>query len=99
MQLQLINLDGNIVFTKSLSLEGRLKVENTLHLDGNVIIGGGSGQTYPYYDGEYVVTPLAFQETILETDEKVMRDDVTVLEVPYNETSNEYGTTVSIATL
>ena len=97
-QLQLIELEGNIVFAQPFNLDGALQIEKTLKLDGSVIIGGG-GQTYPYYEGEYIVTPLAFEQTILDTDEKVMRDDVTVLEVPYNETSNEYGTTVSIATL
>lgn len=96
MQLQLIELEGNIVFAKPFNLNGVLQLENTLSLVGDVIIGGG-GQTYPYYEGEYVITPLAFQETILETDEKVMKDDVTVLEIPYDETSNQYGTTVIIA--
>lgn len=96
MQLQLIELEGNITFAQPFNLEGNLQIENTLSLVGSVIIGGG-GQTYPYYEGEYIVTPLAFQETILNTDEKVMTDDVRVLEIPYDETSNQYGTTVVIA--
>lgn len=95
--LQLIELDGNIIFAEPFRLEGVVEFKNTLNLDGNVIIGGGSGTEHPYYDGAYVVTPLAFQETILNTDEKIMRDDVRVLEIPYDETSNIYGTTVIIA--
>lgn len=55
------------------------------------------GTYYDTYKGEYVVTPLAFEETILETTDKVMKDDVTVLEIPYFETSNLKGTTVYIA--
>ena len=50
------------------------------------------------YEGEYIVTPLAFEEVILPTKRKVMQRDVTVLEVPYTETSNVHGTTVIIAT-
>lgn len=52
----------------------------------------------PYYDGEYVVTPRAWNETILPTKEKQMRDDVTVLRVPYYETHNDKdGMTAYIA--
>ena len=49
------------------------------------------------YTGAYQVTPKAFEETILDTDNKLMTDDVTVYEIPYAETSNTYGTTVTIA--
>ncbi len=44
-----------------------------------------------YYDGDYVVTPKAHSETVLETTEKIMRDNVVVLKVPYYETSNLIG--------
>lgn len=51
----------------------------------------------PIYDGEYIVTPKAFEEQILETANKAMRDNVTVLEIPYIEVTNPSGgTTVSI---
>jgi len=56
-----------------------------------------SGETYDVYRGEYVVTPKKDQQTILETKEKLMADDVTVLKIPYYETSNESGLTVYIA--
>lgn len=52
-----------------------------------------------YYRGEYIVTPKMFEGTVLPTKEKMMADDVTVLEVPYYEVTNETGgTTVYIAT-
>lgn len=51
----------------------------------------------PPYEGDYIVTPKAFDETVLPTKHKSMRDDVTVLEIPYQETSNTHGTTVVIA--
>ena len=43
------------------------------------------------YDGAYEVTPKAFDETVLETEHKLMQHDVTVLEIPYYETSNLSG--------
>ena len=49
------------------------------------------------YDGAYEVTPQAHEEQILPTKNKRMTDDVTVLRVPYFETSNIYGNTVFIA--
>ena len=45
----------------------------------------------PDYEGSYVVTPKAHSETVLPTNNRVMRDDVTVLRVPYYETSNPSG--------
>lgn len=54
---------------------------------------------YDYYDGEYTVIPRVYVQT-LETDRKVMRDNVTVTEIPYVESDNvEGGRTVTIAYL
>lgn len=49
------------------------------------------------YTGDYTVTPLAHEQTVLRTKGKAMTDDVTVLEVPYYEISNPTGDTVYIA--
>lgn len=49
------------------------------------------------YQGEYEVTPLANNTVVLETKNKTMLDDVTVLKIPRFSTSNEYGTTFYIA--
>ena len=43
------------------------------------------------YEGPYIVTPLAWQQQTLETKDKLMQDDVTVLEIPYFETTNPQG--------
>ena len=63
-----------------------------------VIVGtlssfSGSGG---YFDGPYEVTPAVYEQS-LPTAHKMMRDDVTVFEIPYAEVSNVYGTTVTIA--
>lgn len=70
---------------------------STRHERARVI--GGSGQTsYPIYSGEYDVVPYAFVDQELLTAGKLMRDNVTVQEIPYLETSNDAGgMTVSIA--
>ena len=44
----------------------------------------------PVYEGEYVVTPKAEAQT-LETAERMMEDNVVVLEIPYAEVSNLSG--------
>lgn len=48
------------------------------------------------YTGEYEVTPKTIAQ-YLATQDKTMSKDVTVYEIPYAETTNEYGTTVTIA--
>ena len=48
------------------------------------------------YDGDYIVTPKANEEVVLETSNKLLTDDITVLEIPYYETSNVSGYTVYI---
>lgn len=50
----------------------------------------------PTYTGDYIVTPMAHEEVILETSDKLLTDDITVLEIPYYETSNVSGYTVYI---
>lgn len=52
----------------------------------------------PDYEGPYHVIPKAWIDQRLETTGRVMRDDVTVEEVPYTEVSNPEGTTCIIAT-
>lgn len=55
------------------------------------------GSYYPTYDGPYVVVPDAHYDQTLYTNNKVMKDNVTVTKVPFHETHNESGTTVYIA--
>lgn len=95
-------MDGEMVLQTTLvgtlsvaeSLVGNLSP--TSSLKGTItlpsIIGGEP------YQGEYIVTPLAFDPVVLPTRNKTLSDDVTVTKVPYYETSNIYdGKTVYIA--
>lgn len=55
------------------------------------------GEAFPTYTGETSITPLAWQTQILETTNKTLRDDITILEIPYSSVSNpQDGRTVYI---
>lgn len=85
----LVNFDGIAITEITLSkLETYYDVADT-----------GGGEAPPelsYYPGPYEVTPKTIDQ-VLKTKEKAMRDDVTVFEIPYAETTNDHGTTVVIA--
>lgn len=46
---------------------------------------------FPVYDGEYEVIPKKDEQTVLETQGKVLVNDVTVLEIPYQAVGNLSG--------
>lgn len=87
-QFELEQMDEEFIFT----LE---EPEYEFTIEEAIIIHEGGG--YDVYDGQYEVTPSAHNPIVLETREKLMADDVTVLKIPYYETSNESGLTVYIA--
>ena len=66
--------------------------EKTIELFFNEI----SSATYDEYLGPYIATPKV-TEQIFNTHSKLMRDDFTVTEIPYEETHNTYGITAVIA--
>lgn len=45
----------------------------------------------PPYTGSYEAIPKFDEETILQTKDKLMEDDVMVREIPWEETSNPQG--------
>ena len=59
-----------------------------IDLDTAIIINTIAGD---HYQGAYIVTPKVGEQTVLATTNKVMDDDVTVLEIPYNSVSNPSG--------
>lgn len=77
----------------SCSLTGYLNRAPTLY--GTISIKNCGGSDFPIYDGAYEVTPRSYEQ-ILDTDRKLMLDDVTVHEIPYYETSNTSGITAYI---
>lgn len=58
--------------------------------------GGLSGKVsvtkeYDIYGGEYEIIPKAFEEQVLPTSNRVLKEDVVVKEVPFYETGNDSG--------
>ena len=65
------------------------------------IVGELKYSTYEVYEaetykGDYEFTPLPFQEQILDTENKILKENIKIKEIPYYETSNVYGDTVYI---
>ena len=62
----------------------------TLIENGEFVVGPKLGNTNLYYDGSYEIDP---QKTVqvLETKDRVMTDDITVLGIYYYEVTNETG--------
>lgn len=78
-------------------LTGDGSIEAKLSDDNEIIKGTITNYTIaPIYDGDYIVTPRAHEEVILETSDKLLTDDVTILKIPYFETHNDYGETIYI---
>lgn len=86
---QLIELDGNVIFTNPIEINGNFNLGRNIFLTGDVVVSRG-GTSYPYYEGEYVVIPKSYEQ-FLDTDHKILTDDVDVKEIPYAEVPNLYG--------
>jgi hypothetical protein len=100
-------LTGRINGTGTLSgrLSNRSMLRGALSPAGNVF-GRISGEQKLYgtiqpstdtechhkrYDGDYVVDPKAYEETVLKTNKKLMDNDVTVHEIPITIVTNIGG--------
>ena len=74
------------------TLSGSISAEEALTGELSVV------KEREHYTGDYQVTPLAFNAQTLATADKVMTDGITILPVPYWETSNtSNGLTAYIA--
>ena len=88
-------LDGEIVgsLSKQQNLSGFLQ-------NGRAFLTGTKSSqaapSIPDYEGAYEVTPRKVADVILQTKDKRMKEDVTVLKIPYWVTSNESGKTLYI---
>lgn len=66
-------------------------VSDNGNLNGVISIGGSDANVaYPFYKGEYEVTPTRYNQT-LDTSNKILTKDITVIEIPYSEVSNLGG--------
>lgn len=82
-------LTGAITNGRIGNLSGTLQSNGTI--SGKIAISGNEET----YNGNYIVTPHTYSQS-LPTKNKLMKDDVSVLAIPYYETSNLSGKTVYI---
>ena len=61
---------------------------DTGHLEGFLSVS--TGGVTARYEGDYIVTPKVSAQ-ILETKQKVMTDDLTIMEIPFFNVSNTSG--------
>lgn len=87
-------LTGSLVSTNLPQLNVELIPLEIMHLDGELTIPMEAD--VPIYQGDYVVAPKPFTNKVLKTNGFRMADDVTVLKIPYYQTSNESGYTIYI---
>lgn len=77
----------DIAMFVDIELEIDVLEEIEFELDDVII---AAGEMLPYYLGPYTAIPKV-KEQKLYTKDKSMRNDVTVTEIPYSETTNPYG--------
>lgn len=70
------------------SISGYLAAKVSLVGTVNPITGGDHRDPY---EGDYIVTPETFEDLILPTANKYMKEDLTILKTPYYKTTNESG--------
>ena len=84
-------LTGDILLEEPVLVGELVALDNDVALSGDLTIFRFRPQDAPVYDGVYEVIPLHASEQILGTNEKWLIDDITVLPIPYHETSNSAG--------
>lgn len=79
------------------TLETEINITGNLTTDTNLIgtIIEGEGTHRSVFSGSYEITPQVNSQT-LETNNKIMTDDIEISSIPYRETPNQYGKTVYI---
>ena len=82
------------------SVKGPPRVTVNIAAQSSVTVTTDGKQTIApeTYAGPYTVTPKAREGTTLETQDKMMADNVNVKEIPYYDTANPYGRTLYIGT-
>lgn len=92
-------LSGVIKLADEYKLNAKLHTNQVLtgvvsdggNLNGIISIGGSdTNVAYPFYKGEYEVTPTR-QNQSLDTSNKILTKDITIVEIPYAEVSNTSG--------
>lgn len=83
---------GGIVASEIMPIFGMINPTSSI----SACVNYGNPYDVPSYTGSYDITPKTSTQ-ILDTEYKLMEDDITVKSIPYYETDNESGTTIYIA--
>ena len=86
-EVQLLKTDGELTGEIVSTYEITSEITSALAIQGQV-------STMPLlhnYEGTYEISPVAELDIILETSNKILKNDIVVKEIPYFETSNESG--------
>lgn len=83
------------IVTAAVSTGASVAVSLTSSVDVGVGVGTQTYRVQDPYTGSYEATPTAYEQSI-PTSGKTMTRNFTIHKVPYYETSNESGVTVSI---
>ncbi len=83
-----LDIKGNL--QTSVDIKGYLTTEN--RINGNLLIGTDAQTTY---GGSYTITPSTNEQT-LNTNNKIMMNNIHIDSIPYSETPNEFGDTAII---
>lgn len=89
MRLSTIEVSGNVLLSPSITVTGDVLLGRNLTIGGNIHIAMGA-RFYPKYEGDYIVIPKVYDQ-ILDTDNRILLDDVTVKEITFSKTTNEKG--------
>lgn len=87
-------LDGDS--SLALSADGDCSLTQNIDGETGIVTVVHTGEL-PYYTGATTVIPKANAEQILQTQNTILLNNITVTEVPYWETSNTSGMTAYIA--
>lgn len=71
--------------------EIEMSIDSAVRIDFDIGVELGGGGRLPDYDGAYVITPKNWEDIVLPTKDKSMKDDLTVEKVPYEEVTNLGG--------
>lgn len=76
----------DVTVQKEKSVDISVQTEQAIEIS----VGSNGGDRFPFYTGNYTVTPVK-RQIVLPTKHKSMSDDVTIFQIPYAEVHNESG--------
>lgn len=76
-----LQLNGSVTTGGAFSLSGNVN-GSAISIGGSFLFGSGS-KRYEFYNGDYEITPTQSTQ-VLDTEELVMRDNVTINPIPNN---------------